>query len=74
MLLGVNIRTADREVHFHGVSQLRLGRLVMDEDDVRGDDVGGEILEMQNFLRGVLMNGSGETDVSGAEVDLHDLR
>lgn len=66
-----DIAARQREVNLRVKAILRLGRVVVDQHHVRGDDV-GEVFEFAHDSGHVPMERGVERNVAGAEVNLHD--
>ena len=69
--LGVDVRAGDGEVDFDGEGVGGLRGLIVDQDDVRGDDLVGERLEVLDFFGDVAVNCGGEPHMAGTKVELH---
>jgi hypothetical protein len=68
-ILGVNIGTGNGKVHLNDM--LPRARLVMEEDDMGGENAIRELLQVIYLLRHVRVDGCGKSQMSGAKVDLH---
>ena len=69
--VGVNVGTGDGEVDLDRVAVVGLGDLVVNEDHMRGEDFAGQRFEMGDLFRDVEMDRTGESNMTGAEMDLH---
>jgi len=72
--VGEDVRAGDGDVHLDPKTVLGLGRFIVNEDDVRRDNLAGEFLQMFDLLRAMPMDRGCETKVAGTEVDLHSVR
>jgi hypothetical protein len=68
-ILRIDIGAGNSEVHLNDV--LFRPRLVMQKDDVGGEDAIRQLLQVTYLLRHVRVDGCGKSQMSGAEVDLH---
>ncbi len=68
---GVDVRARHGEVSFHRKGDCRLRRCVVDQHDVRGEDLRGVRFEMLDFIGDMAVNRGGEPHVAGTEVELH---
>jgi hypothetical protein len=72
--VGEDVRAGYGEMHLDPKTVLGLGRLIVNKDDVRRDNLAGEFLQMFDLLRAMPMERGCETKVSGTEVDLHNVK
>jgi hypothetical protein len=71
--LGVNVRARDGKVDLYGIAVIRAGGFVMDENDVRRDEIVRVFFEVEDLLGSMLVDRCGEAEVAGADVELHGL-
>jgi hypothetical protein len=69
--LSMDIGAWYSEVGLYGEFLLGSRSLIVDEHHVSGHDFLGEVFEVENLFRSVLVDGGGEAEVAGAEVELH---
>lgn len=68
---GIDIRAGDGEVDLDRESVGRFGGFIVDENDMRGDDLVAEFLEVLDFFGDVAVDRGGEPHIAGTEMELH---
>ena len=69
----MHVRAGDGQVDLHARVSAGRGLLVMNKDDVRREDLAGDVFQAHDFLRDAGVDSAGEADVAGAEMDLHGM-
>ena len=68
-ILRVNVGAGHSKVHLNDM--LSRPRLIMKEDDMGGENAIRELLQVSDLLGHVCVDGCGQSQMSGAKVDLH---
>jgi len=68
-VLRVNVRPGDGEVYFDDM--LPGARLVVEQNNMGGENAVGKLLQMGYLVRHVCVNGCRKGQMSGAKMDLH---
>ena len=70
--LRIDILAGDRQVYLGAKPFLGIDRVIVNEDHVRGDDL-GKFFQFTNHSGDMLVKSGGKTEMTGAKMDLHEV-